>query len=335
MKLSFLWIILVGLLVACQTKSTVKVLPSSLVHRQIEPEWINNPPQDSHLYLYGFGEAATKKAAIQEALADLAAKLGVTVSSQFKTELRVKQRGYEAVERDSEKKIVTEVQALTLNQYQIEDVYVASPMQVSVLIKTNKSSLYAAYQRELEAIVKTFKANQATYIQAGQYKRYQLASDEQQRYAAFHRKLLIAKTLSPSMDMTPYLRYEKQVMQQYQSAKAALSFRVSYSDKQSRAFSRPISNALAQVNLLKQQANSVQVNVKVLVEYSYTNGFYIGRYRVSITDYEGATLIGGRQFNLKGMSLQSRAATQRRALNKFTQMINEKGYWYTLGLNPY
>jgi len=322
-------------LTACQTRSTLDTLQPSLDYKQMRPEWINNPPQDSHLYLYGLGEASTKKAAIQEALADLAAKLGVTVSSQFKTQLRVKLRGYETIERDSEKTIATEVKALTINQYQIEHFYAASPMQVTVLIKTNKASLYVAYQRELETIVRAFKINKMTYIQAGQYERYQLASHEQQRSAAFHRKLLIAKTLAPSMDMTPYLRYEKQVIQQYQAAKSALSFRVSYSDKKSRVFSRPISNALAQVNLLKQRANSLQVKVKVSVRYSDTNGFYIGRYRVSITDYEGSKLIGGRQFNLKGVSLQSHSATQMQALKKLTQMINEKGYWYCLGLNPY
>jgi len=322
------------LLTACQTKPIIDAQQSSLVDRQIKPEWINNPPQDSHLYLYGFGEATTKKEAIQEALADLAAKLGVTVSSQFTTQLRVKLRGYETVERDSEKKIATEVKALTLNQYQVEHVYVASPMQVSVLIKTNKASLYAAYQRELETIVRAFKANQTIYRQAGHYQRYQLASHEQQSRAAFHRKLLIAKTLNPSMDMRYFLKYENQVIQQYRSAKAALSFRVSYSDEESRAFSRLISTALAQVNLLKQRANSLQVKVKTSVKYSYTNGFYIGHYRVSIADYEGSKLIGGRQFNLKGMSLHSRSATQRQALKKLTQIINEKGYWYCLGLNP-
>jgi len=319
------------LLIACQPSKPIRshsVEPIAIA----TPDWVNNPPSDSDNFLFGSGVAMTKKEAIKEALADLSSKLGIHVESQFQTNTKVTENGYEWVEKNSESNIKTEVQGLSISQYQVKEVYAASPMQFYVLLKTDKTLLYNAYKIELEQTLAHHNSAQPAYRRSGLYDRYQKSCQEKLKLAAFNRKLSVAKTLNPQMGLRDFQAYENKVTQQFRIAKRQLNFNIQSKNSDSKAFSKPLSTVLAKSKLWGNKSKSLVIKNASSANYSYTNGFYIGRYLIDLKVYEGKNLIGGKQINLKGASLQNKTAARTQAVKKFTKLIKNEGIWNTIGL---
>jgi hypothetical protein len=153
--------------------------------------------------------------------------------------------GYESVEENSESSIKTEVKGLSISQYQIEEVYSASPIQFYVLLKTDKTQLYTTYKNELEQELSHHKSAQIAYKKAGRYERYQKSCQNKLSLLAFNRKLAAAKTLNPEMRLRTFQAYENKVTQQFRIAKKQLNFNIHYTDSNSKYYSEPLSTALA------------------------------------------------------------------------------------------
>ena len=320
----------ISLLVACQAKpirsNIIEPVTISL------PNWINTPPSDSENFLFGSGAASTKKQAIKEALVDLSSKLGIQVESQFQSSTKVTEAEYEWVEKNSESSIKTEVKALSISQYQIEEVYAATPMQVYVLLKTDKTLLYNAYKTDLEQHLAHYKLAQVTFKQLGRYERYQNSCLEKLKLPDFNRKLSAAKTLNPQMILRDFQAYENKVAQQARIAKRQLNFNIHPTDSMSKSLSEPLSTALAKVELWGNKSHSLIIKASSSARFNQASGFNIGRYLLDLKVYDGRNLIGGKKINLKGASLQSKSGTLAPAIKKFTQFIKKEGLWNTLGL---
>ncbi|MDC9728662.1 MAG: LPP20 family lipoprotein [Methyloprofundus sp.] len=330
MKTKLFFIPFILLLSACQNSPSVKqdtIKPTTSI-----PSWINNPPSDSGNFLYGSGAADTKKQAISEALVDLSSKLGIHVESKFQSNTKVTEYGYESVEKNAESQIKTEVKDLSINQYQIEKVYSPSPIQFYVLLKTDKTLLYTAYKDELEQALSLHQAAQITYKKSGKYERYQQACKNKLSLTAFNRKLSAAKTLNPEMRLRTFQAYENKVDQQFRIAKRQLNFNIHFADNNSKAFSKPLSTALAKADLWKNHSKSLVIKLSSSARFNQASGFYIGRYLLDLKIYDGQHLIGGKQINLKGASLQSKNGTLAPAIKKLTKLIKKEGLWKTLGL---
>ncbi len=319
---------LVTILTACQsTPPRQSNIPTSL-----QPQWINTPPADTSRFLYGMGVAMTKKEAIQEALVDLSSKLGIYVESDFQATIKVTEKFNTLVEKNSEKNIHTQVKGLTLNQYQIESTYTASPIEFHVLLKTDKQSLYLTYKNELEQTLKNYQAEQVYFKKLGAYARYQQSCQQHATLQSFKRQLAATKTLNPAFELSPFQDYIHRLNTQFQQTKKHFSFKISSRDNNSRAFATPLSTELAKANLWKKSANSLKIKLSSSARFNKANGFYIGRYRLNLKLYEGSKLISGRVFNLKGTSLQNKRATRTQAIKNFTKIIHREGLWNTLNL---
>ncbi len=321
----------ISLLVACQSNqpirsNTIEPVISSL------PNWVNNPPSDSENFLFGSGAASTKKQAIKEALVDLSSKLGIQVESQFQSSTKVTEAKYEWVEKNSESSIKTEVKALSISQYQIEEVYAATSMQTYVLLKTNKTLLYNAYKTELEQHLAHYKVAQVNFKQLGRYERYQNSCLEKLKLPDFNRKLSAAKTLNSQMALRDFQAYENKVTQQFRIAKRQLNFNIHSTDSTSKALSEPLSTALAKAELWGRKSQSLTIKASSSARFNKASGFNIGRYLLDLKVYDGKSLIGGKKINLKGASLQSKSGTLAPAIKKFTKLIKKEGLWSTLGL---
>lgn len=331
MNTKLFFIPLIFLLSACQNSKPIRPATINPVSTKI-PHWVNNPPSDAGNFLYGSGVADTKKQAIKEALVDLSSKLGIHVESKFQSNTTVTQFGYESVEKNSESNIKTEVKALSISQYQIQEVFSASPFQFYVLLNTDKTQLYTAYKNELEQEISHHKSAQIAYDKAGRYERYQQSCLTKLSLPAFNRKLAAAKTLNPEMRLRSFQAYENKVTQQFRLAKKQLNFNIHYTDSNSKAFSEPLSTALAKVDLWGKKSQSLAIKLASSARFNQASGFNIGRYLLDLKVYDGNSLIGGKQINLKGASLDSKAGTRAPAIKKFTKFIKKEGLWKTLGL---
>jgi hypothetical protein len=327
-----LLVLVTCLVTACQS------VDSQLVRQYedatIVPTWVNAVPQDSGQFLYGIGEGKNRQAAIQNALTDLAAKLGITVSAQFNSTITVQKYGYELVKQDTQKIISTEIKAITINQYQVEKSYSPLPTLVYVLLKTDKHKLFVNYKQELDQQVRHYQVGRQQLRSAGVLQRYQHVHQEQQKLAVFFRKMLIAEVLNPQMDMHAYLQYEQQVIDDKRHLKQLIKFKVLANNSISHQLAAVLKVHLAQKQLLAiNAASKFKLKVSVSESLSQAYDFYIGRYTVTVSVYESGKQVAGRQFYIKGQGTKNYQAAQRQAIKKFAKIFNTQTLWQVLGLS--
>jgi hypothetical protein len=294
MNTKLFFIPLIFLLTACQNNKPIQPATIEAIATNL-PNWVNNPPSDTGNFLYGSGSSDTKKQAIKEALVDLSSKLGIHVESKFQSSTKVTNYGYESVEENSESSIKTDVKGLSISQYQIEEVYSASPIQFYVLLKTDKTQLYTTYKNELEQELSHHKSAQIAYKKAGRYERYQKSCQNKLSLPAFNRKLAAAKTLNPEMRLRTFQAYENKVTQQFRIAKKQLNFNIHYTDSNSKYFSEPLSTALAKADLWGRKSKSLTIKLSTSARFNKASGFNIGRYLLDLKVYDKGNLIGGKK----------------------------------------
>jgi len=329
----FLIILFSSLLVACSSKSRIE-RPSTLMPpiKVALPSWVLDVPPDTAQFLYGIGSGVSQKKAKQEALVDLSSKLGVYVKAETEINVRVKNRGYEWIEKQSSRQISTKVLGLTINQYQIEASYHPTPMQFHVLLKTDKHLLLKAYQDELKQAIKQYRVEQSFWRTLGQYERYQKACAEIVVTQKLQRKVAVIKVLNATVDLSKFQQYRQQVQSQYLAAKQQLKFQVSIKNPLSQSFSQPLRGLLAKQGLSASQKKALKIQLSTSVRFSQSYGFYIGRYLIKLDVYQGKKLLGNKQFTVKGVSAQNKADAKQQAIKKFTQLLNANRLQESLGL---
>jgi len=322
------------LLSACQTKPRIKRLPPLPIASIVaEPPWLSTPPKDNRQFLYGVGSGDSLKTAKQDALVDLASKLGVDVSAETYNKVSVKQREYEQVERNSFRTVSSKVLDLVINQYQLQASYHPTLYQFHVLVKTDRNSLLSAYQKDLARAIEHYRLEQSLQVNAGLYQQYQRACTNLSLYQALQRKASVVKTLDAQVDLGDFYRYSKRVQQYYLQAKKNLKFRVLAKNKVSKVFSQPLTAVLNQAHLGGVMKTPLAIKVGSSVQWSQSNGFYIGRYLIQLQAYEGRKLLGETQLTVKGVSSRNKQEAQVRAVKKFSHMLSLEQLQEWLGLS--
>lgn len=94
------------------------LLSCSTNNKNLEPSWYLKPTQNTSLKLYGTAQGPTLESATKSALADMAAKLIVTISSTSSTE--ISENNYNIYE-EYRQKISQNIEDITFTNYQISN----------------------------------------------------------------------------------------------------------------------------------------------------------------------------------------------------------------------
>lgn len=318
-------------LTGCDSTPSTPTQPSKMSALNAAPDWLLQPPADTTDTLYGIGSGKSRDDAIQNALADLTAKLGVTVSSQFSSQLNVKNRGFEWVKHDSQKTVKTQNVTLTLSNYEVVSSHQPLPTQVSVLIKTDKKRLTADTKLALNRFIGQAPWQQNNWATLGVIGQFQHAEKTLKALPEFERQLAVFKSLQPSQSVETYAQFIKQTEQIFLTTQNNLSFEVSASNAASAPFAKLLQQALAQNNLLKPQATARLV-ISVDEQISQAQGFSIVRSTFTLNTYEQSTLKAGQTLPLKGQGLQLNQA-KNQVQQRFKEQIEQQSLLQILGIS--
>ncbi|BBP43988.1 LPP20 family lipoprotein [Thiosulfativibrio zosterae] len=308
--------------------------PSSVAPTLIsaQPSWVLQPPTDTAAALYGVGSGKNRTDAIQNALADLTAKLGVKVNAQFTSQLTVKNRGFEWVKQDAQKTVSTQNETITLSQYDVVDTYQPLPTQVTVLVKTDRQRLAQDTQSSLQKAIASAPWQQTNWQTQGVITHYQLAEKTLSALPQYQRELSLLKTLTPQQDFNDLDAYPSLVEKTFLAAQAALSFEVVAKDKISQPYAERLKQHLASAQLLASPASArLEVSVSQTTDSAYE--FKVVRANLQLNAYEKSGLQAGRQFQIKGQGLQESQA-QNQALLRFEQQLQQTPLMELLGIKP-
>lgn len=310
------------LLTGCPNPPKPVPKPHSKVVYPVQPTWVLQPPNDTAQTLYGMGEGINRNQAIQKALADLSSRLGVKVSSQFETELRVQNRGYELTQRDSKQQVSTQVRPIEINQYQVVKTYAPLPTQIYVLIQSNKQQLAQNQKTILNQQITHYHIVQKNTPLTGHLQRYLFALQESKKLPHFKQTLATLKTLTPNANFKLYQGYINKVEQTLLKEKQAIKFQIIAKDHASRLFIAPLKDTLSADHLLASTKSPIQIRINTQVNKSRAYGFYINRYQTHLTVWDHQTQINGVTYNIKGQSGQNSQVAEHQAQARFKKAFD-------------
>jgi hypothetical protein len=332
MMIRTLFALTLGLLLTSCADTPSKPLP--LIQ---PPAWYMTPPSDTQLDLYGAGAGKSREKAVQAALNDLASKLGVQVSSQFKLQHKSTNSAYAFDEETTDQKILTEVQTTTLNQYQVVKTEQTGYDRFYALVKTDKTALAFAIRNQLQQQIESFLRAEKQFLNSHQpgYLTWQFYDSEHQKLPAFERQVAMLQTLKKRENTKLYTDYLTDVSKKYQAAKTSVKFFIRATSSTGMMLQPTLENKITAsgFSLTPTDKDATDnINLDATEKSTQAYGFTIIRSQATIAFYEGKKQLGSNQFSLKGQGLNNEQASIN-LQNDFKQQLQSSSLQQTLGLN--
>jgi hypothetical protein len=124
--------------------------PVIVVAEPKTPDWLMTPPVNTGVQFYGVGEGAIAQASEQAALAHLAERLLVQLSSTQEQRLSSVRDSREYTKREVESSIQSRTERLPLGGYEILKQDVIAPQRTATLLSLNKTTLIKNLRNEIE-----------------------------------------------------------------------------------------------------------------------------------------------------------------------------------------
>jgi len=110
------------------------------------PSWYLKPPPSTEAALYGVGEGKSHQESVQVALLQVAAQLKITVSSELKSQVKVK---HEVESEEASILSRAQIGAVQLRGYELLEQHMHSPLKFYSLVRVDRLKLTQALQTEL------------------------------------------------------------------------------------------------------------------------------------------------------------------------------------------
>jgi hypothetical protein len=334
MNFFFKLFVFVGLLLfinACQSVSlqtTQKILQS----QKELPQWYTNPPKSTGNELYGVAEGQTQQDAIAHALSEIVARLNVSIASSFRSKSVVHEGTREGVAREYVDEISSEVQKITISNYELLASHKLGFKRYAALVKVDKKAFVQALkselQREFFALQDLKKANTLNALE-----KLRLYKEKLNALQGLENKLAVLSVLEKDFDQKYYLQKYAVFKREYEALRGKISFWI-YADY--TPLREPLKKGLSIEHFRVKKERSkehfdiyVQSDIKKSVAY----GFILARANITINtkDYHG-NVIASNSFSLTGRSTQSFGIAKQDLIKALNQKVHEEGIAKVLNL---
>ena len=303
------------------------------------PSWYSNPPIDNETAWYGVGEGSTLRSAKDSALADVASRLSVTVSSKVsKNATQTTVGEYISYNQNVNLNLESEVKKISFNNYDVVS-SLQSESKALVLLKVDKSSFLKDQVQILSDTVADIKALEVapknTHI-IEDYKRYQGYVQDVEKaktivsilttFGVPHDRMRIINTLNEYRDSMDNIRSKIEFYIDFDSdsrnsadilKEALTAEKIKISPRLYNNNSNLIVVKLDTESIKKQLFGSYMVGVKTTVSLRTNKGITLSTFIVES----------------KGNSSLDYQTALKNASNKFKNLIHEQGIYAFLGIN--
>ena len=316
---------------ACGSTTTVQPQVDSYVNT--EPKWYLHPPQSDLYTLYGVGEGANKNDAVAHALADILARLNVSVSSSFSSKSVVHKGIREDVQKEYIDNVTSEVQKINISSYELLQSQKLGFKRYAALVKVNKRDFAEALKKELERdffALKEIKNDNGLNALQQLYK----YKNNLQKLRNIENKLAVLNMLDKDFNQDFYLKKYEEAQKEYDVLKRSISFWV-YADYTPLA--EPIKKGLSKEKfyITKGRGNrhfDVYISTDITTAHAY--GFYIVRANITVqTKSHKKSVVAVNNFMLKGHSSESFTIAKQALVKALSKKIDQEGIYKLLNLD--
>ena len=311
------------ILTACQSA------PTKEISKPTTPSWFINPPADTQNILYAVGAGESQDKAIKDALAYLAAKLSVSVSSTSEINKTVYDGVYTFKETQLNKQTTTQIKQVSINQFRQLNMQQVGYQKYLTLIESDKNKLAIDYQSQLNQHINQFKKDSRLHQHTAGYAKYNIALKHYLKLPHFKDILSVYKGLKPTANLQSYQQHLERVTRYTKQQQASTTFKIVGNDTQSKT---TLAQYLSHIGFKVTNTQATNL-IKLTSQLKTTNaeGFSIRRNNLTIQFYQGNTKITGNNLNLKGQGLNSQQAKTNEQM-KLKEKLNKQGLNQFLGL---
>jgi hypothetical protein len=327
--------LLVGLLMfvsACQSLSLQTASKREQSHKALS-QWYVKPPKSTDSELYGVAEGQTQQDAIAHALSDIVARLNVSIASSFRFKSVVREGVRESVDREYVDEIKSEVQKITISNYELLESQKLGFKRYAVLVKVDKKAFAEALKKELQRDFFTLKSiKKAPALNA--LEKLRLYREKLQALQDLQNKLAVLSVLQKGFSQEKYLKQYEVLKQEYEALRRKISFWIYANYAPLR---EPLKKGLSaeHFHLKKERSKEhFDIDVQADIQKAVAYGFILARAHITINtkDYHG-NVIATNSFSLTGRSTQGFHMAKQDLLRALNQKVQDEGIAKVLNLH--
>ncbi len=302
------------------------------------PSWYFNPPSDNETSWYGVGEGNSLRQAKDSALADVASKLSVTISSKVSsTTTQATTDLYTSLNKNVNINQESEVKKISFNDFEVVS-STQNDTKALVLVGVNKAKFLKDQGQTLNDTIKEIKALQMAPVGKsilGQYQKFQEIAPDVEKAKTI---ISILTTFDPSFNRTQMINVLRDYRDSMDEIRSQIEFYIDFGND-SRYSADALKEALGSEKIkIAQRLNRNNPNLVIVeLDTESTNKQLFGSYMVntrttvSLKSNTGSTL-SSFIVESKGNSSLDYSAALKNASNNFKQTVNEKGIFTFLGI---
>ena len=299
------------------------------------PEWVLNPPTDNASAIYGVGEGAALRTARDDALAVIAGKLEVRVTSDVLTETTLA-NGRE--ESNTRNRVRTTTEALKLSEFQTENsAQVANRLYVLLSIK--RQVLVASILNDLERLDSEINARLSSTGNPSKLKRLYRLTLAKALISEALDKALLAQSVSqnPGLKQTQAAHYQS-LLQEREQLQQNLSLAVAW-DKSTPEIGERVLTMLLELGL-HAEANKAGAayDGRIVVTGTPSRREIFDEFHVqldavvALQDSEGSEISSAR-YKAAASSLSDHQSAQKTADRQIADEVQGRGIWRALNMH--
>lgn len=311
----------------------------ALIAGEALPSWYFNPPSDNETSLYGVGEGSSLRQAKDSALADIASKLSVTISSKVsKNETQSTVGAVSSYKQNVNVNLESEVKKISFNNFNVVSTS-QNESKTYILLQVDKAKFVIDQLQTLNDTIKELDSLQTASQDKSileHYQKYKSISPDVEKAKTI---VSILTTFETPFDRTRMMNTLNDYRDSMEAVRSQIEFYID-ADNNSRYSADVLKEALTVEKIkIARRFNMNNTNL-VIVELhtESTNKELFGSYMVSVRttvslkSKEGSTH-SAFIVESKGGSSLDYATALKSASNNFKQQVNEKGIFTFLGIN--
>jgi len=309
----------------------------ALIASESVPSWYFNPPSDNETSWYGVGEGSTLRQAKDSALADIASRLSVTISSKVsKNATQTSTGAFSSYNQNVNVNQESEVKKIAFNNFEVVSTS-QNDSKALVLVEVDKAKFLKDQLQTLTDTVNDINGLQPKGKSVlEQYQELKSMAPDVEKAKTI---LSILTTFEIPFDRTKMAHAVSDYRDSLDTVRSKIEFYIS-ADNDSRYSADVLKEALATEKIKiaqrfnRNNSNLVIINLDTEATTKQLFNTYMVNTRttVSLKSKEGAT-ISTFIVESRGNSSIDYATALKNASNNFKQQVNEKGIFTFLGIN--
>ncbi len=295
------------------------------------PSWYMQPPASNATTLYGTGEGANRQAAIDDALTNMIATFGVSVSSRFEVHTIEYQGRNDSFDKQVAQHTSSEVKKIRISDYEVTDIRELGYKRIIVQVQANKKRLLAGMIATADQQLRQYEFAMKRSRTNDELKQLAIVLDALKALQDLPDTLLVMNALDSTADTKALLQRYEQFLDQKKSLLQRIGFAL-HSDL--ATLKAPVSKGLSEhaFHMTSNASAQFDIWIHATMNRAESHGFTLARTTLvfETKDHQG-TIVASNTLQLTGQSSQGYDIALQNVVERLNERIASEGIENILG----